>query len=116
LRNVWLNGPPFPGATWINCKAISCAAGSTQKYVPQAPVQVKLPTDPGTQLHAASLRMAKPSPQVEPPSGPTTPLLKPAKRMSGGSEFVVISCTVAGERMRTPSSSPPLSSIWQNRR
>jgi len=34
----------------------------------------------------------------------------------GGSEFVVISLTVSGFKIRTPSSSPPLSSIWQKRR
>src|SRR5215467_475920 len=97
----------------MSCIAISCSEESTQKYVPQAPPQVKLPTDPGTELLAASLRIPKPSPKVEPTSGPTWPL---AKRMPGGSEFVVIWRTVAGERTRTPSSSPPLSSIWQNRR
>src|SRR3981189_2873630 len=36
--------------------------------------------------------------------------------ISGGIEFVVISRTVSGFKMRTPSSSPPLSSIWQKRR
>ena len=35
--------------------------------------------------------------------------------MSAGSESAVISCTVSGDKIRTPPSSPPFSSIWQKR-
>src|SRR6266481_7657754 len=106
-------GPALPGATWIICTAINRSAGSIQKYVPHTPFQVKLPIDPGTLLDVGSVRTEKPSPQLEPTLGPIS---FPTKWMPGGNEFVVISRTVVGDKIRTPSSSPPLSSIWQKRR
>ena len=42
--------------------------------------------------------------------------VRPANGTSGGIVFVVICRTVSGDRIRTPSSSPPFSSIWQKRR
>ena len=106
-------GPALPGATWIICTAINRSAGSIQKYVPHTPFQVKLPIDPGTLLDVGSVRIAKPSPQIEPRLGP---IASPTNRMPGGNEFVVISCTVFADKIRTPSCSPPLSSIWQKRK
>src|SRR4029077_2992508 len=40
----------------------------------------------------------------------------PKMRVPGGSAFVVISFTASALSTRTPSSSPPFSSIWQKRR
>jgi hypothetical protein len=81
---------------------------SIQKDVPHTPDHETLPIEPG--IRVGSVLIAKPSPHVAPNAGPIISL---AKRMSAGSAFEVILLTVCGERIRTPLSSPFLSSIRQ---